>query len=129
MLSSGFPGWRAEVMFHSNPGQKRLKSSPHLSTKRCHQHSQWVSLIPSLSSLVHIQLHNCSCYVCYIDLSSPVRAALMHTIAHHPQSDCLVLLGRNAPASSLTHAAVTAPLLSQEPLSRSFMTNCHQALK
>lgn len=64
-----------------------------LSIKHCHQHPQWVSPIPSLSSLVRIQLHNCSCYVCYKDLSSPVRAALMHTIAHHSQSDSLVLLG------------------------------------
>lgn len=81
---------RGGVSLQSWP--EAFEVSPSLSIWRRHQHSQWVSPIPSLPSLVHIQLHNCSCYVCYQDLSSPVRAALMHTTAHRPQSESLVLL-------------------------------------
>lgn len=56
------------------------------------------------------------------DLSSPVRVALMHTIARHRQSDSPVLLGCSAPVSSLTHTAAAPQDSEPEPPSRLFMT-------
>lgn len=56
------------------------------------------------------------------DLSSPVRVALMHTIAHHRQSDSPVLLGCSAPVSSLTHTAAAPQDSEPEPRRRPFMT-------
>lgn len=64
------------------------------------------------------------------DLSSPVRVALMHTIACHRHSDSLVLLGCSAPVSSLTHCSSTAGLWARTSEQVVYDPHsCHQILK
>lgn len=120
----GFARSRAELMFHSNPGQERLRFSPHRASVSSafpvgfllFPHFTFLSgLHPGCITVLAMWTQN-------KDLSSPVRVALVHTIARHRQSDSLVLLGCSAPVSSLTHTAAAPQDSEPELLSRSFMT-------
>lgn len=113
---------RADVSLRSRPGVFEVFTSPSIS----------ITNIPSRFLLFpHLTFlsgwHSCCITVPTMwtqnkDLSSPVRVALMYTIARHRQSDSLVLLGCSAPVSSLTHTAAAPQDSEPEPLSRPFIT-------